>query len=255
MRCNEVRKLTSEYIDYELTEASRQAYEAHVSDCSGCSEHLDRMRGLVAGLRQIGAPSAPDDLFDQTMMAIDRAAQPELSIMARRPFRLQPQFHGSLMRLVDGLAFNYEFKLISFSFGLVFSFFLFSGILASMRPLMTITEFVPQSRTAQADSIEFVTPPSTDSLPRVSMSGPLARDVAVINLDDLQDGLVVVAEITPDGRGSIVQVLSPDSNGYTVGEIALALNRPRTFVPAINRSGRPISSRVVMFFDRVEVVG
>lgn len=256
MRCHEIRNRTSEYIDHFVEEPERRRYLDHVAECAGCREHLDATRAVIGSLRTLAAPVAPGDLAERTIMAIDREAEPEISIVTRRHLRLAPHYHGSLLNIARQLFVDYEFKLVAYSVGLCISFVMFGSMLLSLRPILSIAPFQPPSERAV-----WITPmegallsnhavPVTYSLPRISDGHALADYARFGNAD-----LVVIAEVSTDGRAQVVEVLSGPHDERAVGELSVALNRPRTFVPAFAVSGRPVASRVVLFVEHVDIIG
>jgi hypothetical protein len=256
MRCHEVRNRTSEYIDHFVEEPERRRYIDHVAECASCREHLEATRSVVASLRAMPAPAVPFGLAERTLMAIDREAEPEVSIVTRRHMHLAPHYHGSLLDIARQLFVDYEFKLVAYSVGLCLSFVMFGSLLLSLRPILSISPFEPPSERAV-----WITPmegallsnhavPVAYSLPRISDGNALV-DYARFGTGDL----VVIAEVSTDGRGQVVEVLSGPHDERAVGELSIALNRPRTFVPAFAVSGRPVASRVVLFVEQVDIIG
>jgi anti-sigma factor RsiW len=260
MHCHEVRKHTSEYVDHFLGDAERNRFVDHVAVCAECRDHLDATRRVVASLRALPAPMAPGDLFERTVVALDREAEPAMTIVTRRHFRLQPRFEGSLVQAGCQLLLNYEFNLIAYGVGLCISFVMFVGLLASIRPLLSLQPFnAPSSQVwyvdnRQATVLADSSVPDIYSLPRISHGDGLVQYATQFEPPDADD-LVVIAEVTTDGRGSIVEVLNGPPDRRVVGELASALNRPRTFVPAYATSGRPVPARVVLGIYKVDIWG
>ena len=256
MRCHEARNRTSEYIDHVLDERERLRYLAHVGECGACAEHLDATQSVVVSLGEIGHPAVPADLAERTLVAIDREIEPETSIVTRRHSQLAPHFQGNLLDVARQLFFDYEFKLVAYSVGLCCSFVLFSSLLLSLRPILSIAPFQPPSERAvwispiEGAVLNDHVMPVAYSLPRIS-DGDALVDYARFGSGDL----VVIAEVSVDGRARVVEVLSGAHDAQAVGELSVALNRPRTFVPAFAVSGRPVSSRVVLFVEHVDIVG
>lgn len=260
MRCHEVQNRTSEFIDHRLGEPERGRFLGHLAGCPSCREHLEATRAVVSSLASLAAPPPPADFAERTLMAIDREVEPEISIVTRRHFRFAPRYQGSLFDVARQVFFDYEFKLVAYSVGLCLSFIMFGGMLLSLRPILSISEFRPP-----AERIVWISPfegsalggqPSTVaySLPRVSDGGALV-DYTLFADSISSEDLVVIAEVTTDGRARVVQVLSGPQDERALGELSVALNRPRTFVPAFAVSGRPVPSRVVLFVEHVDVIG
>jgi anti-sigma factor RsiW len=62
MTCKEVNEFLMAYLDAELPDAARLAFEAHLSECSSCSRYLDQYRRTVQLGREGCAPGdAPAD--------------------------------------------------------------------------------------------------------------------------------------------------------------------------------------------------
>ena len=258
MHCYEVRFHASEFVDLRLDDETHQRVSEHVAGCAECGAHVEAIRAVCGSLRGLRAPAPPSDLFESTLVALDREVEPEMTIITRRHFKLRPHYQGSLLSVAGQVLQDYEFKLIAYSAGLCLSLVLFGGMLASMRPLLSLSPFVsPSQQTvwmtpveSQALGTSFM---SVHTLPRIAEAGTRPE---VATAAPEWGNLVVIAEIAVDGRGSIVEVLNnPSSNHEAVGELAHAINQPRAFVPAYATSGRPIPTRVVLIVERVDVVG
>ena len=257
MRCSEIRNHASEFIDLWLEDEARNRVLDHLVTCHECRDVVDGMRQTSYALRGIAAPPPPADLLESTLVALDREAEPQISIITRRHYRLRSHYTGSLLDVARQIVLDYEFKLIAYSFGLVLSLCLFSVVLASMRPLLSLSPFVSPSQTAiwispREAQVLGASVGSVHSLPRVASSSSLPDGTSFAPDGD---NLVVIAEISTDGSGEIVQVLSEPSDARAVGRLAIAMDQPSAFVPAYSPSGRPIASRVVLFVESVEIWG
>jgi hypothetical protein len=257
MHCSDIRNHASEFIDHWLDDEARNGVLDHLGACGECRDFVDGMRRTSHVLREIAAPAPPADLLESTLVALDREAEPEISIVTRRHFRLRPHYTGNVIEIARQIVLDYEFKLIAYSFGLVVSFCLFGALLASMRPILSLSPFVSPSQNAiWISPIESrvlgSSVGSVHSLPRIASAGAVPS--ASFEAPDAHN-LVVIAEISTDGSGEIVEVLSHPSDAHAVGRLAIAMNQPSAFVPAYAASGRPISSRVVLFVESVEVWG
>jgi hypothetical protein len=261
MDCQNIRELTSEYIDHLLGEEQRRAYVDHLSACAACRAYLAETRGAVGELRALGAPPLPGGLAESTLRAIDRTAEPRLAVVGRPPRRwLRPVDPRPAAFLKRFLA-EYEFRLISYGVGMVASFAIFTSVLIGLQPLADLTrEYGARPATIwittrQADAMGQELGPRLTAvaytIPKVSEQGGLPQFAARANSPD---DIVVLADVGVDGRASIVEVLSGPEDPHFVGELAVALNRP-VFVPARAVSGRPVRSRVVLLLQHVDVVG
>jgi hypothetical protein len=168
------------------------------------------------------------------------------------------------MALCRRLLVDYEFKLIAYSVSVIVTCVLFTGTLAGLRPIWQMARNLQQEpriwmSAAEAAALGIPTPDGVATvaytLPRVAERGSLSQFAAYPGVPD-DDDLVVIAEVRPDGRASLVEVLSGPEDPEFVNELRIALNRP-AFVPAsaIGASGRPVPSRIVLLLQRVDVVG
>jgi anti-sigma factor RsiW len=57
--CREFVELVTDYLEGRLPDHERARFEAHLSECDGCSGYLEDMRRLVGALR--GIPEPPPD--------------------------------------------------------------------------------------------------------------------------------------------------------------------------------------------------
>jgi hypothetical protein len=260
MRCHEVRKHTSEFIDRFLGEAERERVLEHVASCAECREHLEATRRVIWSLRSLPTPAPAADFCDRAILAIDREAEPAMTIVTRRHFRLKPRYAGTLPQILRQILLTYEFNLISYGVALCISLVVFTWLLLSLRPVLSIAPFQAPSTevvwvdSKQAEVLADSRIPDVYALPRISNGETVLHYPGEIASPD-PDDLVVIAEVTTDGRGSIVQVLNGPPDQRAVGELASALGRPRTFVPARATTGMPIPSRVVLGFYRVDIWG
>lgn len=65
MKCEEVQKRLSEYIDNRLEENTRSAIDAHFTICPACRNELDTLTAVIAELKTEQAIKAPDDFVFQ----------------------------------------------------------------------------------------------------------------------------------------------------------------------------------------------
>ena len=56
--CREFVELVTDYLEGALTERDRARFEAHLSECDGCSGYLEDMRRLVGSLGEVVEPPA-----------------------------------------------------------------------------------------------------------------------------------------------------------------------------------------------------
>jgi hypothetical protein len=264
MFCRQVTARTSEYIDRRLDDAHRRAVEQHLALCARCRERVEETRGAVNMLRGAAPPAPPVDLLDSTLRAIDRTGEPRLAIVASPPRRRVRPLAGGLTALCRRLLVDYEFKLIAYSVGVVVTFVLFTGTLAGLKPIWQIARNLQEEPMIWMSSEEAAVLgiPTIEgvrtvayTMPRVAEHGSLSQFVAYPGLPD-EDDLVVIAEVRPDGRALLVEVISGPEDPALVNELRVALNQS-AFVPAsaVTASGRAVPSRVVLLLQRVDIVG
>ena len=56
--CREFVELVTDYLEVALPEEDRARFEAHLSECDGCSGYLEDMRRLVSSLGEVAEPPA-----------------------------------------------------------------------------------------------------------------------------------------------------------------------------------------------------
>ena len=145
MRCREVKSRLSEYLDHELDVSDRAAVHAHVSECEDCGRRLESLREIANSLRLTPMPPSPSGLAAATLVALDREVEPPMTIVTRRHDRIRPHFFGSRFDVLLQLVLDYEFKLVSYGFGVTVTVLLFGVLLASIRPLVSLEPFIPSS--------------------------------------------------------------------------------------------------------------
>jgi anti-sigma factor (TIGR02949 family) len=76
--CDSFRRLVSAYLDGELVEEDRVAFEAHVSGCPACQRSLDDEREVVDALQRAArpVPPAPDALRARVDRMLSEAQRP-----------------------------------------------------------------------------------------------------------------------------------------------------------------------------------
>jgi len=76
--CDAFRRLVSAYLDGELVEEDRVAFEAHVGGCEACQRSLDDEREVVDALQRAArpVPSAPNELRARVDRMLAEAQRP-----------------------------------------------------------------------------------------------------------------------------------------------------------------------------------
>ena len=65
--CNEVRKLSSDYLDEDLAPIKRSVIQAHLSNCGPCRAFVDTLASTIGLLSRIPKVSAPSAFHDSVM--------------------------------------------------------------------------------------------------------------------------------------------------------------------------------------------
>ena len=61
LTCAEVVELVTDYLEGGLSDTDRARFDAHLSDCDGCTNYLDQMRVTIAVVGRV----REDDLSDE----------------------------------------------------------------------------------------------------------------------------------------------------------------------------------------------
>ena len=61
LTCAEVVELVTDYLEGGLSEGDRARFDAHLSECDGCTNYLDQMRVTIAVVGRV----REDDLSDE----------------------------------------------------------------------------------------------------------------------------------------------------------------------------------------------
>ena len=65
--CEEVRKLSSDYLDEDLAPTKRSVIQAHLSNCGPCRAFVDTLASTIGLLSRIPKVSAPSAFHDSVM--------------------------------------------------------------------------------------------------------------------------------------------------------------------------------------------
>ena len=71
MSCQELVELVTDYLEGALDAGERARFEAHLSECDGCSGYLEDMRRLVASLHRVPAPPPDPATRDALVRAFE----------------------------------------------------------------------------------------------------------------------------------------------------------------------------------------
>ena len=223
MKCTEIRKLFSPYLDGRVSGAEMRTVARHVEQCSACEREYAAMQRTQQLLSELGTKKAPADLALKLRLAISREAA-----QSRRP-----RFEGILVRLENALnAF-----MVPATAGLV-SAILFFGLLLGFFAL-------PAELRA-----------SSGDVPLMLYTGPqLDQSAFGTSLGNMGDDAVVVeAYVDANGRVEDYRILSQPDEAKAVLPQLKNLLIFTTFHPALSM-GRPTSGTAVLSFSKISVKG
>lgn len=253
MECKKFKPAVSAYIDRQLSETEADAYRAHLSICADCRAHLAETKQVSLMLRTVEQPDVPRELHSYIMTQVTRQKAGEIGLAER--------------------VFEWLLKLnprpVGYAAGLVVSSILFVVLFSVARPI-PVNAIIPTEEVAILPIIsgsdqEFHTynnlPPDvgpTDSehyyqLPRVLDNSALVSFSHIAYQKPGNEGMAALVEVGPDGSAKLVDVLNAPKDPYLVEQLWWSL-RNRTFQPAIV-SGHPVSTRIVLFVEKVDVSG
>jgi hypothetical protein len=258
MKCKKFELRASEYLDRRLDQNEVIEYRSHLSVCADCSLQLSETQAVSLALKRSVEPETPRELYDYIMTEVERHAAREISIEQR--------LFEWLLRLNP--------RPLSYATGVVVSAIMFAFILSAVKPIPVIGS--ASAATRQAEAIQVVTSPEEEynaynditsdesldndhsyELPRVLDDSSFVSFNHISYEQPGSDGIALLVEVSPDGRGELVEVLSdPPHNPpspQVVEELWWSLSK-RTFQPAMVE-GRPVSTRIVVLVEKMDVSG
>jgi putative zinc finger protein len=253
MDCKNFELTASAYLDRQLREDEASRYQTHLSGCADCRLHLVEIEAASLMIRDIKRPEVPRELRSYTMCEAARRARREVDMF--------------------GLMFEWLLKLnpkpVAYVAGLVISVFSFVLLFSSFRPIPVSGAVAEQSAIFPAvysTNSEYHNyndlPPDKGStldsdhyyqLPRVLENGALVSFSHIAYQKAGNEDMWALVEVSPDGRARLVDVLDAPKDPYIVEQLWWSL-RNRTFQPAIV-SGRPVTTRIVLVVEKVDVSG
>lgn len=220
MKCTEIRKLFSPYLDGRVSGAEMRSLRLHVDQCPGCAREFAAMQRTQQLLTSLGSKKAPADLGLKLRLAISREAQ------TRRT-----RFNGITVRLENAL----EAFMVPATAGLVTAVLIFGLLLG----------FFALPATLQASDV-----------PLMLYTGPqLEQSAFGASLGNMRDdALVVEAYVDANGRVEDYRILSQPDDAEAVLPQLKNMLIFTTFHPALSM-GRPIPSKAVLSFSKISVRG
>lgn len=252
MECNKFELAASAYIDRQLNENQAVGYREHLLACEGCRLRLAETEAVSRAVRNTEQPAVPRELRGYIMTEATRRAQKEIS-------------------LTESL-FEWLLKLnprpVGYAAGLLFSLLSFASLFSSFRPIppglagsqQAAAIFPISGSNREYHSYNNLPPDRTSSdteqyyqLPRVLENSALVSFSHIAYQKAGNQGMSALVEVDPEGRGRLVDVLDAPKDPYMIEQLWWSL-RDRTFQPA-TVSGRPVSTRIILLVEKVDVSG
>jgi hypothetical protein len=252
-RCEEYRSMASAYIDRQLEVVDEMRYQEHLDGCNGCNTHLIDTRKLSLIVRQASDPAVPRELHDYVMTAVRRQSNNEVGLLQR--------LNDAVQRLNP--------RIVSYAAGLVMSVVLFTGTIAGFRPISKVAQAngaLPPLEAVTGNGLEYsiyndlpLDPSPTDEqfyeLPRVVVGSSLVSFSYIALQRPGDETAVVWIEIYPNGKARILEVLKSPSDPTLIGVLQWALSRQPLQPAREIASGQPVSTRIVLFVEKMDVIG
>jgi hypothetical protein len=223
MKCAEIRRLFSPYLDGRVTGAEMGTLTRHVQQCAGCEREYVAMQRTQQLLANMGPKKAPADLALKLRLAISREAA-----QTRRP-----RLEGLLMRLENA----FQAFMVPATAGLVSAMLTFGLLLG----------FFALPATLQASNGDV--PLMLYTRPELEQS---AFGTTLGNIGD--DAVVVEAYVDANGRVEDYRILSQPDDAQAVLPQLKNLLIFTTFRPALSM-GRPTAGTAVLSFSKISVKG
>lgn len=243
MKCQTIRRDASAHIDGMLEGTRAQVLRAHLRECAECAQYVENLRSLVLTLKELPRPAVPARLTQDILEAVDALPMGRPRWLAR----LIPH----LVRLVVAHP-----QVVSLMASVVITSSLMLAILANFTPLpvIPVASHRPQITLTPVEYrlLNQGRVPSSATgvytLPRLRQGGNLDALFAATQSDEF----ALITVVHPDGRASVVDVLTPPASSRILAQANESLQELR-FQPAMN-SGRPVSTQLVMLVQRLDVM-
>lgn len=222
MNCRSANQLLSCYLDGVVTGTEMLALREHLDSCPNCAREYALLRKSQQLLANSGRPLVPSDLGLKLRLAISREAA-----QTRRP-----RFEGLRVRLENTL----DAFMVPATAGLACAIVIF-GLVAAILA-------IPGQLQA-----------NNQDVPLVLNTGPELVQSAFGSMSSINaESLVIEAYVDSQGRIEDYRILSdPGASQELLPQVKRMLIFT-TFRPAMSM-GRPISSRAVLSFSRINVHG
>jgi anti-sigma factor RsiW len=262
MNCPEAQHNLPAYLDHEAAPTVRAACETHLAQCPVCRAELAELRSLSRDLSLLRRPVAPAGLAG----AISRAVAIEAAVARQaKPKAPWAEYLANWLRP----------RLVPYAVGSFASLLLFFTAFAALRASLTaLNDWGYAERVAVArdyrriNGVDFpgydidrpLTPeglaqlrqPVGNESPTLNPKGALLSVMRSLAYDEVDDEMMVVADIFSDGRASLAGVMESPRDPRLLKDVQRALRKDAAFVPA-SYDNRPATIRVVFVVQSVGV--
>jgi hypothetical protein len=223
MKCAEIDKLFSPYLDGRVNAAEMRALTRHLEECAHCEHKYAAMQRTQQLLATLGPKKAPADLALKLRLAISREAAQ----------KKRPRFEGVLVRL--------ENRLNAFMVPAT------AGLLSAVLIFGLLLGFFALPAELRADSGE---------IPLMLYTGPqLDQSAFGTSLSNIGENAVVVeAIVDANGRVEDYRIVSQPADAQAVLPQLKNMLIFTTFHPALSM-GRPTWGTAILLFSKVSVKG
>jgi hypothetical protein len=257
MRCVNVLKLLSPFLDEVLEEERVKRVSEHLEECSGCRQEYLRLTNLRRMLGSLGKVSAPDYLRHLVGLRIASVEKRGW----RTSLHVELEYRWSRIRTTGGLWY------LTHLLGTVATCVLFIAITAAIRPIyFDLSSQVPD-RTWMSPSLAQqlklgvlgklgMTPLEAQKRP-ISPSEPQINDLYLLNFaqsasrSGRDDTLSIVASVDRRGSARIQGVIEHPADSALLSDLNSMIQSTRCR-PA-SQNGKAIDSHLVLSFTKVTV--
>jgi Putative zinc-finger len=252
MECKKFELTASPYMDRQLHENEAAEYREHLSACDRCRRHFAETEAVSLTLRTADLPPVPRELRSYIMTEATRRARKEISLTESLLvwlLKLNPRpvayAAGLVISLVSFATLFSSFRPIPFGVRQSQQAAIYPIINGSDREYQSYNN-LPQDAGSSATEHYYELPRVLDNSALVSFS-----HIAYQKRGD--QGMSALVEVDSDGRGTLVDVIDAPKDPYLIEQLWWSL-RNRTFQPA-TVSGRPVSTRIILLVEKVDVSG
>lgn len=244
MNCSAARLAISQSLDFPLDADLQSALERHLRSCAACAAGMADLRTITSALRTLERPAFPASLRTAVLADLQAASSMDRSRAGEAFAARTRTLVTTHARTVANLA----------SFVITATFYLL--LLGYLKPVPVWTvpgrvEPISLHRTELSvlDPPAYAAGDSRVTFPRIVSASGLEESLRKA----APQTVVLVTLVHPDGRASVVEVLSPRDRPDLVERLSAAI-QDISFRPATTL-GRPVTTQLILRVERVDVRG